>query len=336
MRILNVEAAHFVPSWRALGHQVLTLGTNPDADVTIPSVIQHDRLTDILESLGFAPDLLFWCDANHPPLVTGMEKLPFLCAGYSIYSKTHLWHAGFAAGFDLFFAAQKKFVRENAARKWPHCLQWLPVFCDPEREYDYQQPRLFDVSFFGSVDPSGNPQRKDFLKGFRNAHPLTIRHENAVGVCNKSRVLLLQSRSGEFNFLPVRAAACGAVPLLDHSFEELEGLFTPGEDCLVYERGDFLDAASVVRECLAEPMRLRQLAERGKHKARSCHTVHKRAQKILERVSASLRSGTSRRLTNIQEIKDQVSHSYLILATNEKISMDRNLRQFYFDQAQTT
>jgi len=80
------------------------------------------------------------------------------------------------------------------------------------------------------------------------------------------------------------ALACG-IPLVSAPWDDIEGLFTPGEDFLIAHDGD--EMTSLLRELLHDRARARTLAERGLATIRAHHTCAHRVDE-LEAIAAAV------------------------------------------------
>jgi hypothetical protein len=84
-----------------------------------------------LPPYGWNPDLVLFGDDGRFPGCLGLGSLGFPLAWYAIDSHLRLlWHAVYAAAFDLIVVAQRSYV--NSCRQDPthQVVQWLPLFCD--------------------------------------------------------------------------------------------------------------------------------------------------------------------------------------------------------------
>jgi len=230
MRILNLHHGAFVPTFRKLGHEVLSIGTTPESDVALAEPLSHKRLLDLLADRGFRPDLAFWCDACQVPWIFGLESLAAVVIGYSVDQYVNPWHVPYSAGFDAVFVAQKDYLPLFATPETPRPAAWLPLFCDPARSPAPDGPRDIPVSFVGTVGDTVNADRKPFLDAFRTHAPLVVTRGAYGPIYGRSRLVLNQSAAGELNFRIFEAMACGAALLTEDVGNGLAELFTPGED----------------------------------------------------------------------------------------------------------
>lgn len=332
MRILNLEGRYFVSLWRRQGHEVLTLGRSAADDVVLDRVLSPGKLYDLLDNRGFQPDLVFWADSGKTPAVVGFERLPVPCIGFSIDQYCHPWHVAFSAGFDSFLVAQKDYLSLFRNPALQRKTEWFPLFCDPAKDRDTGSERDVPVSFVGTLDGRFNPLRKAFLQEFKQHHPLVLRQGAYVEIFNRSRIVLNQSAVGELNFRLFQAAACGAAVLNEETTNGLDQLFTPGQDILVYPRGDAGAAARRCAEVLQDPKRLAAIAASGKRNVLKNHTTRSRGEVILERVQEAMGDGRVRfRLQHHRLIQSTMAKAFLFLATDTELPLPHTVRQFYLD-----
>lgn len=334
MRIVNLHLQAFVETFRKLGHEVLSMGTTPDNDVHLTEPLSCKRFLDLLAEKSMRPDLILWCDACQPPWVFGFEQLPAVTIGYSIDQYMNPWHIPYSAAFDACFVAQKDYLPLFAASPTNRPASWLPLFCNPAIDRDPAIPRDIPVSFVGTLKSFANPSRQAFLDAFRSQAPLFAKQGRYAPVFARSRIVLNQSAAGELNFRLFQAMACGAAVLTEHTGNGLTDLFTPGLDCLTYQRGDAPNAAAVARAALADPAALAALAAAGKRKTLARHTVVSRARQILDTAVQLARDGApARRLAAMARVQNELRKAYAILATDEGLPLSVGERQFYLAMA---
>ncbi len=333
MRILNLEGLHLVPAFRALGHEVLAIGPSPDCDVPLSEPLSTRALWELLDSRGFRPDLAFWCDLCRPPWVMGLETLPGAVIGLSVDQYCNPWHVPYSACFDAVLVAQRDYLRLFQDPRLPRPAQWLPLFCDPELDYDRGAERDIPVSFVGTLDPPLNPGRRPFLEAFRRCAPLVHLTGDYAPVFGRSRIVLNQSAVGELNYRLFQAMSCGAAVLTEATDNGLCELFEPGRDMLTYPRGDAAAAARTALEALASP-RLAEIAANGQKKARLLHSAQARARSVLALAATLLRTGAPAwRRENAQLVREEVARAYAMLAADEALPFPPETRRHYADAA---
>ncbi len=334
MRIVNVHHTAFVATFRALGHDVLSLGTDRSCDIALTEPLSARRFTSLLEGRGFAPDLVFWCDACQIPWVFGFETLPAVVIGYSVDQYMHPWHMPYSAGFDAVCVAQKDYLPLFSFSPQGRPAKWLPLFCDPVRTVDPGQPRDIPVSFVGTLEGRVNAARKPFLRAFRTKAPLFTASGDFAPIFARSRLVLNQSAAGELNFRVFEALASGAALLTEDVGNGLRDLFTPGRDLLTYRRGDPVEAARLALQALDDP-NLPAIAASGRDKALSRHTVLARARTLLALARRLAATGApARRLHRLAAVRTEVRKAYAMLATDEQLPLGQDDRRFFLGLSQ--
>lgn len=335
MRILCVDGPYFLDAWRAMGHQVLGIGTSPGLDVRLARPLSLRKLLELLDSRGFVPDVAVWADTCQPPSVAGLESLPWPTLGYSIDQYLNPWHVPFSVGFDLFLVAQRDYVPLFAAEH-PRPVRWMPLFCNPERDRDPGTARDVPLCFVGTVGSPANPARGPFLDAVGRLAPLDVSTGDYVSLFGRSRMVINQSAAGELNFRLFQAMACGAAVLTEAVDNGLEVLFTPGEHLLTYPRGDAVRAAALARVWLDEP-RLGEIAAAGRRAVLARHTVRARAESVAAHLAALVRKQSHRsRLTDGQSMRARMATAYAVLATDESLPLPAEHRGFYLELAART
>jgi hypothetical protein len=333
MRIVNLHLPAFVPTFRKLGHEVLSIGTTPDCDVTLAEPLSHKRFLDVLAGKAMQPDLIFWCDACQTPWVFGIETMPAVTIGYSIDQYCNPWHVPYSAAFDAVLVAQKDYVPLFCNAPTSRPVRWMPLFCTPGRDRDQNLPRDIPVSFVGTFDGAVNPARRTFFDAFRRLAPLIATTGNYVPIYNRSRLVLNQSAAGELNFRLFEAMACGAAVLTEDVQNGLTELFTPDEDLFLYRRGDAAHAAQTALAALDNPD-LPRIAASGRRKALAGHTVTERARTVLRLVQELAAAGApQQRLARLASVRAEVQKAYAILATDEQLPLPSEQRQFFLNMS---
>jgi hypothetical protein len=331
MRIVNLHHGGFVPTLRKLGHAVLSIGTTADCDIRLEHPLSHKRFLELLASRDFAPDLVLWFDACQPPWIFGLETLPAVVLGYSVDQYMHPWHVPYSAGFDAFFVAQKDYLPLFALPGLSRPCHWLPLFCSPDRDRDPGLDRDIPVSFVGTMGAPANPARKAFFDVFRTKVPLYAQKGLYAPIYGRSRLVLNQSAAGELNFRLFEAMACGATLLTEDVANGLRDLFTPGQDLLVYRRGDPADAAAQALAALANPD-LPAIAASGRRKTLAQHTVTSRAHTILDAARQAMAVNLpGKRLANLARIRAEVTKALTFLATDDHLPLIASERQFFLN-----
>ncbi|MFW5837801.1 MAG: glycosyltransferase family protein [Desulfovibrionaceae bacterium] len=329
MRILNIDGMYFVQALRKAGHDVLSLGPQKGADVTLDRPLSLKGLWELLDGRAFRPELVLWCDICRLPSVIGFEALPAVTIGLSIDQYCNPWHYPYSAAFDLLLAAQKDYVRLFKPLGIHNEIQWAPLFCDPAHDKNLGLERDIPVSFVGTLRGSINTARLSFLQAFKRDCPLVMHQGEYVEVFNRSRIVVNQSAAGELNFRLFQAQACGAAVLTEDAANGLRELYEPGADVLVYPRGDAAAAARAARQALAWEG-LDELARRGRRKALKEHSLPVRVKLILAAAERLARQGAPRRrLAALPAVRAELGKAYTIIAHDEGLPLPADQRRFF-------
>lgn len=339
MRILSIDLDFLTPAFRALGHDVLTVGHSNGHDITITSPCRALALYAKVCDAGFRPDLVFWCDASNLPYLPGIEELPCLTAFYSIDTYCNTWHFSFANAFDAVFVAQKDHIPLFPANELP--VIWLPLCAShadavtlPERFTDRDIPTVF----VGTRKHPNNPDREPFLQKFRLAQPLVICSGEYAPLFSRSRIVLNQTACSEVNLRIFEAAAYGAAVLMEYCNHGLHELFTPGEHILpLYRRNNWKEAAAIAASALREPERLAAIAACGREHVLRNHMIGNRATAILETLAPMLREqGQQRRFTSLARRRQLVGTAYAMLSDEVGLRLGPTYTRYYQHLFETT
>lgn len=279
--ILYVGGQYLAQSLRQLGHAVLSVCPNPEADIPLSHPGTVRNLLEQAAGRGFTPDMLFYADDGNLPLLIDPESAPCPSLYYSIDTYCNPWHLPYARGFDLVLVAQKDFLPLFTGEGLP--AQWFPLFCRSADETAPFDMRDIPVAFVGTLGHKNNPGREPFLRNFRALHPLVIRSGDFFPVFRRSRIVLNQTAFSELNFRCFEAMGCGSVLLMERCDNGLGELFTPDESILPpYPKNNAAEAARIASSYLARPRQLAEIAENGHRLVAQRHTSMVRAQRLTE------------------------------------------------------
>jgi len=276
-----VGGQYLAQSLRQLGHAVLSVCPNPEADIPLSHPGTVRNLLEQAAGRGFTPDMLFYADDGNLPLLIDPESAPCPSLYYSIDTYCNPWHLPYARGFDLVLVAQKDFLSLFTGEGLP--AQWFPLFCRSADETAPFDMRDIPVAFVGTLGHKNNPGREPFLRNFRALHPLVIRSGDFFPVFRRSRIVLNQTAFSELNFRCFEAMGCGSVLLMERCDNGLGELFTPDESILPpYPKNNAAEAARIASSYLARPRQLAEIAENGHRLVAQRHTSMVRAQRLTE------------------------------------------------------
>ncbi|MGE9985465.1 glycosyltransferase family protein [Desulfovibrio sp. SGI.169] len=281
LRILSVGGQYLTQSLRQLGHAVISVCSEHDADIALSHPKTVRKLLEEAAGLGFTPDVLFYADDGNLPSLIDPESASCPSIYYSIDTYCNPWHLAYARGFDLVLAAQKDFLSLFSDEGMP--AQWFPLFCRVVDAAASFEMRDIPVAFVGTLGHKNNPERATFLQNFRALQPLVMRSGDFFPVFRRSRIVLNQTAFSEVNFRCFEAMGCGSALLMERCANGLDALFTPGENILpLYTRNNAAEAARIASAYLARPRQLAEIAENGRSLVAQRHSSLVRSQRLAE------------------------------------------------------
>lgn len=271
-----------VPALNRLGHRTLTVHPGAHADLPTPHTFAVRHLLHRLETAGFTPDALFYCDDGNMPQLLDPQNVPWPAVRYSIDTYCNPWHIPYSWGFDATLVAQKDYVELFSQEGM--AAQWFPLFY-PQfslAESDFAE-RDIPVSFVGTLGHKNNPDREPFLKAFRAQHPLVILSGDYRPIFERSRIALNQTAASEVNFRCFEAISCGAALLMETCGNGLDDLFAQEQEILpTYARNNAQAAAAIAARALSQPQWLAEVASAGSRAVRQRHTDTVRAVRLTQ------------------------------------------------------
>lgn len=332
MNILLVGNDYFSDFYRSLGHDVLVLGGWRH----LKRLVFPLELSGLLESRGFSPDMVLWCDDGDIPNVFGWEILDAVTLGFSIDLYCNPWHVPYSTVFDHFFVAQKDFIPIAQKNSLLRGVEWLPLFCRQSDLEDLGLTRDIPVSFVGTINAPNNPDRKKFFASLRKIIPIYVAQGQYRKIFGRSRMVINQSAVGEINFRTFEASACGAAVLTEDVEHGLRDLFSVGHEIIVYPRGCHAEAARIAARCLENPDMLKEIAENGRKKVLSRHTTEIRALHILKTAEEMIANNTQKwRLENIQGVHCELEKSFHFIAEEFETERFAEMKIFFSKMARS-
>ncbi len=291
LNILVFNQDWFVEEWRALGHRVITVGHSRHLDV----VLQHFFLDihQVLELLpqDFVPDWVVFHDNSSPLDITGLEDCRIPLAFYSVDAHHHcLLHSRLAYTFDVIFLAQKDYISHFENRR--AVVEWLPLWAS--REVAPSSEKKYGAVFVGTMRPELNPERVAFFEALKQQVPIEI-FEGAYWLYfPHGEIVVNQTVRSDLNFRVFEAMMCGPLLLTERTENGLLDIFERDTDLIVYEKGGVEQAASLIRQCLGNLQRTREIALRGRQKVLQFHRAVHRAKTVLNVLETVPRSSSPR------------------------------------------
>lgn len=269
MKILLLSHSHFKDALTNLGHEV-TVRTDDAVERMDVSRSEADLII-VHESLGM----------RHIP--HGIEKSRAPTVFYSVDVHLNLyWHREYAQLFDYVFVTQKDYVsqlnHENAF--------WLPASIDPAVFKNHHLERIHDIVFVGTIDEQRKKrqniirelQKRFDVKVFGTDPGCRLSHNEMAKIYSQAKIVLNESILREVTFRTFEAIACGSMLLTEKVDNGLFDLFEDASEIVAYDYHDFIEKAGYYLHNDEERIRI---AEKGKNKVLSHHTVHKSAEAML-------------------------------------------------------
>ncbi|MFW5730385.1 MAG: glycosyltransferase family protein [Desulfonatronovibrionaceae bacterium] len=271
MNILAVNLA-LAEQLKSLGYNVLEL--KPRGGIC--------RLGNQPGVREFQPDLIIQQETLGPRvLLDGLEN--FACPAVYWSIDTHLnffWQRFYIRNFDLVLTSQKSWVK-----RFHHLCStssaWLPWF-GRNRSWTPWNKRDVEVSFVGRITEhrAVRARMADFLQ---KEYAADIR-ENMSFVrmldhYSRTRFVPNESIAGEINFRMFEAACCGALVLNQKLMEDIQDLYEPGREIVVFEH--VLELKDWLDYLRKKPEAARQMAFRAWNRTRQKHLPGHRARSMM-------------------------------------------------------
>ncbi len=286
MKILLLGFSALKAGFEELGHEVVTCCTTDETSDIWISEFPVD-ISCVLERLpsGWDPDCILLTDESTEPMFLGLERLDVLLVWYVFDSHLHLhWHKAYAAIFDFVFVAQQSFVSHYEFDANRQVVQWLPLFCNPNRDRYGQLPKIDDVSFVGTLDAQRKPGRTQFINALQERTPLFVTSGEYVSVFNRSKIVLNECAANEVNFRTFEALACGSFLLTEQVENGFNELFENEKHLVTYDKGNLDQVVELIQYYLDHESERERIAFTGREAVLQLHTMTHRAKTIVEHI----------------------------------------------------
>ncbi len=220
-----------------------------------PSHLEFDPLLHTWEDVrarlpsGWDPDAyIHWSLEYNPPPI-GIEDADCLTV-----ATVGDWNLGgqavhhLAGAFDLLIADNNGCDHLRSAGF--SNVEYAPLWAfDPavHRTLDGVD-RDLDIVMVGSFNHEVQHERSRWIARvarmsdrFRVCITTNVYGDDYVRLMNRARIVFNRSIRGELNMRAYEAAACGALMFYERGNPEIETLFTPGEECVLYDENDLED-----------------------------------------------------------------------------------------------
>lgn len=248
-------------------------------------------IVDILAGLPALPDFFLWVDSagRHFPL--DLERCPIPTACYLIDVHLGHWRETAARFFDVVFVAQKDYVPIFRRAVGHKQVYWLPLAAAPDVHGDRGLDRIYEVGFVGNIARAHRQtarQRRLALlaERFKTNDFYRYYPPAQVGeVYSQSKIVFNTSIAGDLTMRIFEGTAAGALVLTDAVQNGFGDLFQPGCEVVVYQ--DDEDLVAKIQYYLEHPQEREAIAGAGKARTLAEHTYQRRAQTVIDRMTAS-------------------------------------------------
>ncbi len=239
---------------------------------------------DIVNMLGYEPDVVVVADKSMPPFVLGVESFPCLTVFYAVDTHIHSWYDLYAQAFDICLVSlhdhktffQNKYLPDER-------IMWSAPCA---RDTDAPKPHIeakWDCLFVGNVNDDTLPRRVQFFEELAEYVPtLHITSGSYVDLYAEGRVLINQCEHDDLNFRVFEALGCGGclvTPRVAHGFPSL---FSDGEELMTYEPHNAMDAAKVIKILLNNHELRVKIARQGLELVNAKHRAKHRAWALVD------------------------------------------------------
>ncbi len=248
------HGAPFCSDWPVLdhyegAHTIRRFGSDDVADIQYdPAADDMPTIIDRLEN-EFPVDLvLFWTPDIYPP-PDRVEDAP--CKTIALVSDWNVSYDLLARNLGRYdiVASDKVGAREILNRHGicPHYI--TPLYCaHPIHHQPLGLARDIDILFLGNIHAAGHEYRSYILSQIAT-WPTEARIVISSGLSwadygqlmNRAHIVVNHSIRGELNLRVFESIACGAMPMIEASNEEVDQWFTPGEDIVTYDPDRILE-----------------------------------------------------------------------------------------------
>jgi glycosyltransferase involved in cell wall biosynthesis len=183
-----------------------------------------------------------------------------------------------ASDFDRVYVSMK-----DDLPYFPNNASWLPGSVSIDVALDYHLPRIYDISFVGSLD-SVHSNRIEILKKLSAAFPQinikkNIFMEDMAREYSSTKIVFNMSLKKDLNYRVFEALACGAMLITDRIDNGLLQIFEEDVDLVVYDT--FSELKEKVSYYLLNDEKRISIAKSGQLKVLQRHTVDHRISNVL-------------------------------------------------------
>ncbi len=287
--ILLINHTWLKAELESLGHRVLTAGYRPGFDLTFN---WSSTIEEVYRNLpqDFTPERIVYYDDSADPSILNIEEAPCPSVFLSVDIHHHYeWHKYFLESFSHTLVAQKDYIPSLLKEKaGASSVSWFPLWATQNVEPALHKD--IPVSFRGTLDEKLHPGRKAFLEKVSAHVPLDYAEGAFPDVYARSKIVLNEAVKGDLNFRVFEGMISGALMITPKISNGMEELFVDGEDVVLYEEGNVLDAVDKINYYLSNDEERERIASSGRKKVLELHSLESRARelsRVLGRVSAA-------------------------------------------------
>ena len=286
----TATANYFIAAFKHSGHELLVCSdiAGPQVDIVVTGLVDTEA---ILGRHSFAADAVVFFEGGSMRLLPDTSKVKSCpTAWYAI--DTHMdfdKHVRIGRIFDMSFVAQKQYL-PALAEAGVRQAQWLPLAFATELAPLEPTDKDTDIAYVGSENAAMHPERSALLNVLRAEFESTRFGRASPAEMGRiyegAKLVFNRSVKNDVNMRFFEAMGAGAVLLTDRIVDNgVEDLFDEGRHYLSYRDAD--DLLRIVRELLADPVRLQLMGEAARSHVIAAHTYQHRADELVSKLHAS-------------------------------------------------
>lgn len=286
----TTTANYFITAFKRSGHELLICSDipGPQVDMVARGLVDAEA---VLRKRSFAADAVVFFEGGSMRLLPDTSKVKSCpTAWYAI--DTHMdfdKHVCIGRIFDMSFVAQKQYL-PALAEAGVRQAQWLPLAFATELAPLEPTDKNIDIAYVGSENAKMHPERSTLLNVLRAERTSTHFGRTSpveMGrIYARAKLVFNRSVKNDVNMRFFEAMGAGAVLLTDRIVDNgVEDLFDEGCHYLTYRDAD--DLVRLVREILADPVRLQQMGQAASSRVMSAHTYQHRADELVSKLQWS-------------------------------------------------
>jgi len=253
--------------------------------LTEPEIPYYTQdLGSVLKKLPWTPDLFFYTDTHVWYSLEGIRTLPCPTACWLIdtYTGPRLYRE-LARRFDHVFLSDRLYIPEFRAAGIEN-ISWLPLACDPAVQGRRPGPKLYDISFVGTVKGRRGEIIRKLGEKF-SVHYETCFYEQVAEVYSRSKIVLhLSPVDTVLSTRVFEAMASGSMLLADRAEASgLQDFFEDRKHLVCYENDE--EMMELAAYYLTHEREREEIAATGMNEVLAKHTYDHRVRTLMDSVS---------------------------------------------------